>query len=354
MPQPPATTAPAPAPAKAEVVNLEAADLLKQWGPKPARSLIEAVEAKRGARLLCLVLNEAPPVPTALTPALVGPLVTVLHELGKQSKLDLLLRTTGGVAEIPWRVISLVREFTDHLSVIVPSFAFSGGTHIAIAADELVLSPFSALGSVDPTRRHPLLPQDPRGNGETIAASVQDLKHCIEFIKEQLGESYPSQNLALIISELFKYINPLALGALEQSYNLARLITRKVLNSRQTPLEPEHIEKIVNTLAGQYFSHSFPISRAEIECDLKLPVTKPDAELSKLIRDLEQHFVAEFARRMPVQIPLHLGGQAGTAPIAVMFGAGGFLRTSSHAFVIAQVHQGSQTLLDPWLESPAN
>ena len=83
-----------------------------------------------------------------------------------------------------------------------------------------------------------------------IPISVEDLRHCIRFIREQLEESYQKQNLALIISELFKYINPLAIGALEQSYNLSKLITRKSLGSRNVKLEDTQIEKIVLRVSG--------------------------------------------------------------------------------------------------------
>ena len=309
MPKPPP-----PVGAQTQAITLDAAQLLKQWNPKPAKALIEAIEQKRGHKLLCLVLNEAPPVPTALTQALLGPLIRLFRSLGKQPKLDLFLRTTGGVAEIPWRIVSLLREFTDHLAVIVPSFAYSGGTHIAIAADELVLTPFSALGSVDPTRNHPMLPLDPKGTGKPISASVQDLKHCIRFIKEQLGDSYESQNLALIVSELFKYINPLALGALEQAYELSRLITRKVLQTRKLQLSDQQIEKIVESLAGQYFSHSFPISRAEVESDLELPVTRPDDDLLERVMALEQHFTDEFKRSVPLPLPQPVGAAPAGSP----------------------------------------
>jgi hypothetical protein len=184
-----------------------------------ARPIIESLELKRpGSKLLVIVYNDSPPVPSILAPPALAPLMDILSLLGKVPQIDVFLRSTGGITEVPWRIVTIIREFTDKLAVIVPSIALSGATHIAIAADELVMSPFAVLGSVDPTTNHPLLPKD--AQGKPIPTSVENLKHCIKFIREQLGESYSQQNLALIISELFKYINPLALGALEQSYNL--------------------------------------------------------------------------------------------------------------------------------------
>ncbi|MBN2461998.1 MAG: hypothetical protein JXB43_00165 [Dehalococcoidia bacterium] len=304
-----------------------------------AGAIINAIEKKRkGTKLLALVYNEAPPMPCMITPALLAPLSALVSKMGKVKKLDLFLRSTGGVAEVPWRIVTLLREFADELTVIIPSIALSGATHISIAADELVMSPFSVLGSVDPTRNHALLPKD--ASGKPIPISVEDLKHCIRFVKEQLGESYPQQNLALIISELFKYIDPLALGALEQSYNLSKLITRKCLKSRKAQLGEEQIEKIVDLLAGAYCSHSFLISRSEVENELGLPVTKPDDELIQLMKSLEDYYLERFYNIKQLPDPnSNLGLRVG-----------GVLQLSSDGQAIAQILQPDGKLVaDPWL-----
>ncbi|MDP2647581.1 MAG: hypothetical protein Q8P24_21840 [Desulfobacterales bacterium] len=307
----------------------------------PARSLIESIEQKRqGSRLFCIVYNDRGPLhlTTMLTPSALKPLEAILSRVGKMSSLDVFLRSTGGITEVPWRIVTLLREFSDRLGIIVPSIALSGATHIAIAGDELIMTPFSVLGSVDPTRNHPLLPKD--AVGKPIPTSVEDLKHCIKFIREQLGES-EKQNLALIISELFKYINPLAIGALEQSYNLSKLITKKCLTTRKEPLTDEKINGIVDQLAGGYFSHSFLISRAEVEKDLDLPVTRPDAELTELISRLENHYVERFEKEMQ---PL-------PAPNSKLFvRLGGVIQVADNGWAIAQIiKQDGQLVSDSWI-----
>ena len=325
-------------------VPVTAQSLLAQLGIANASPLILAIEKKRGTRVICLVYNDSPPFATALAFAVVPTLEQVLKEMGKVPKLDLLLRTTGGMTEIPWRIVSLLREFTDELGVIVSKIALSAGCHIAMGADDLVMGPFSVLGSVDPTRNHQLLPIDPKTK-EPIPTSVQDLKHCIQFVREQLGDSYPQQNLALIVSELFKYINPLALGALEQSYNLSRLITEKVLKTHKTALPQEQIKKIVDILSGLYYSHSFLISRAEVEADLGLKITRPDDELTKLIDAYETYYLAEFQKLPPA-------AQNSNDKVHV----GGLLETTSGGFAIVQLIQHDKTTQsdkvtsDPWLK----
>jgi Serine dehydrogenase proteinase len=318
--------------------------IIAQLAIPNATTLISAIEQKRGTRVICLVYNESGPFASALAVPVISALEEVLSGIGKIPKLDLLLRTTGGMTEVPWRIVSLLREFTDELGVIVSRIALSAGCHIAMGADDLVMGPFSVLGSVDPTRQHQLLPMDPKTK-EPIPTSVQDLKHCIQFVREQLGDSYPQQNLALIISELFKYINPLALGALEQSYNLSRLITQKVLKTHKTALPEEQIKKIVDILSGLYFSHAFLISRAEVETDLGLKVTRPDTALSKAVSDYENHYLPEFRKLVPA------------APSSVdKAHIGGFLETTGGGWGILQLiqhdkaTQSDKVTSDPWIK----
>jgi Serine dehydrogenase proteinase len=313
--------------------------IINQLKIADAVPLIAALEQKRQSRVICLTYNNDPPGACNIAFAATTALQEVLSGIGKVPRLDLLLRTTGGAAEVPWRIVTLLREFSNELGVIVCGFALSGGCHIAIAADELVMGPFAVLGPVDPTRNHPLLPKDAKG--EPIPTSVQDLKHCIQFIREQLGDTYPQQNLAQIISELFKYINPLALGALEQTYNLSRLITKKVLETHKEKLSAEKITQIVDFLSGQYFSHAFFISRNDVEKDLGLGVTKPDDELSRLIEEVEAHSVTEFQKAVPLS----------TNAKDPLIYVGALMQTTGPALVLAVVKKADGTVVaEPWVK----
>lgn len=318
----------------------ELKDLLEKTKLSEASPLIEEIENERGSTLICLLYNSMPPAPTMLTTSVLSPLEKALSHIGEVEKLDLFLRCAGGLTEIPWRVVSMLREFaTVNLGVIVSHIALSGGTHIAIAGDELIMTPFSVLGSVDPTRRHPLLPKD--SGGRPIPTSVEDLKHCIKFIKEQLGKSYDEQDLALIISELFKHIDPLAIGALEQSYNLSKLITKKCLKTRKQKLSEEKVNNIVEMLAGGYFSHSFHISRAEVESDLKLPVTTPDKKLSELISNLGDVYLKPFNEAISLS----------SSPSKILLRVGGLIQLRDKCWAIATVfRENGQVLTDPWIE----
>ena len=333
---------PAPAqPAQPQVqqvqVQVQLQDLGRRFNAGNPTALIAALEQERGSRVLCMVYNDGLPDPALLSFAVLPPFESALRDIGHVPKLDVFLRSLGGQTEIPWRLVSLLREFTDELGVIVSKYALSGGCHIALAGDDLVMTAFSALGSVDPTRNHALLPKD--NEGKPIPTSVQDLKHCIEFITEQLGPQHQSQDLAQIISELFKYIQPLPLGALEQSYKLARLITEKVLKTRRIALDDAVIKKVVDVLSGQYFSHSFLISRNDVEQDLGLEVVRPDETLTALIEDLAAFYDSAFSNAHKLVPPNDLPHVR----------AGAFINTTRGGWIEAQLVDGSGELkADLW------
>jgi ClpP class serine protease len=64
--------------------------------------------------------------------------------------LDISLHTPGGLVLAAMQIARAVRDRKSEATVFVPHYAMSGGTPIALAADEIVMSPRAALGPVDP------------------------------------------------------------------------------------------------------------------------------------------------------------------------------------------------------------
>lgn len=65
------------------------------------------------------------------------------------AKLDLILETPGGSGEAAEDIVRLLRTKYDDLAVIIPGWAKSAGTIMAMAADEILMGPTSALGPID-------------------------------------------------------------------------------------------------------------------------------------------------------------------------------------------------------------
>jgi ClpP class serine protease len=64
--------------------------------------------------------------------------------------IDLVLHTPGGLVLAALQIAKAVREHKAKVTVFVPHYAMSGGTLIALAADEIVISEHSVLGPIDP------------------------------------------------------------------------------------------------------------------------------------------------------------------------------------------------------------
>ncbi|MDQ6945451.1 MAG: hypothetical protein M3256_04080 [Actinomycetota bacterium] len=186
-----------------------------------------------------------------------------LRRIGVQQQLGLWLLSRGGASETPWRLVSLIREYTEKFVVLLPYRAHSAATVVALGADEIVMTPISELGPVDPSRTHPLLPRD---GDSAIAISVQDLRHLLKFLEREVGEGLTGDAAASVYTALFEKVHPLAVGALEQTWALAQQISEQVLSTHM-PHENEadvaRIKAIVERLSDHYKSHQYQINRRE-------------------------------------------------------------------------------------------
>jgi hypothetical protein len=65
------------------------------------------------------------------------------------NELDLILETGGGSGEVAEDIVKLLRDKYEKVGIIVPGWAKSAGTIIAMAGDEILMEPASALGPID-------------------------------------------------------------------------------------------------------------------------------------------------------------------------------------------------------------
>jgi ClpP class serine protease len=93
----------------------------------------------------------------------------------KLDKIDLFLHSNGGDGTVPWRLVTLIREYTDNFSVLVPHRAFSAATLTALGANHIVMHPMAMLGPTDPTVTNPFNPIDPTNPAQRIGISSEDV-----------------------------------------------------------------------------------------------------------------------------------------------------------------------------------
>jgi ClpP class serine protease len=64
--------------------------------------------------------------------------------------LDIILHTPGGLVVAALQIARAIHDHKAKVTVFVPHYAMSGGTLIALAADEIVMCEHSVLGPIDP------------------------------------------------------------------------------------------------------------------------------------------------------------------------------------------------------------
>jgi ClpP class serine protease len=76
--------------------------------------------------------------------------VRAIHHTRPDQPIDLILHTPGGLALASLQIARALARHPAKVTAFVPHYAISGGTLLALAADEIVMSHHAVLGPVDP------------------------------------------------------------------------------------------------------------------------------------------------------------------------------------------------------------
>lgn len=149
----------APGPSKTPMYQATHADRYQR------QALIKKIQETSGNQLLCYVSGKAASIDRDDT---IG-FVDLLHNVDPEKNVDLMLHTPGGDIDSAEKLISMVRTAVGqrYFRVIVPDFAKSAGTLMALGADKIIMSDTSELGPIDPQ----IVLND--GHGNMIPHSVQ-------------------------------------------------------------------------------------------------------------------------------------------------------------------------------------
>src|SRR5262245_279069 len=111
-----------------------------------------------------------------------------LEAIGKQDRLALVLYTLGGDTNTPWPFVNFLRAYCDELLVLVPFWAHSAGTLIALGADKIYMTRFGTLSPIDPAVTNEFNPHDAASRGERVPIAVEDMLAFFQLASEQGGE----------------------------------------------------------------------------------------------------------------------------------------------------------------------
>jgi ClpP class serine protease len=151
--------------------------------------------------------------------------------------LDIVLHTPGGLVLAALQIARAIHEHKAKVTVFVPHYAMSGGTLIALAADEIIMSKHAVLGPIDPQI------------GQSPAASL------VKVVEQKPIERIRDETLVMAD------VGRKAIAQLKQS---ASDILKKRLPS-------DKAEALAEKLSTGTWTHDYPLF-ADVVKDLGLPV----------------------------------------------------------------------------------
>jgi len=152
--------------------------------------------------------------------------------------IDLIVHTPGGLVLAAGQVAHALKRHRAKVTVFVPHYAMSGGTLIALAADEIVMDPNAVLGPVDPQL------------GQSPAASI------LTVLDKKKPEDIDDQTLILAD------VSRKAIAQVKQTAQ--DLLVEK--------MAPEQATALAEKLATGTWTHDYAITAEEAK-SLGLPVS---------------------------------------------------------------------------------
>ena len=229
-----------------------------------------------------------------------------LRDHGDKEHLVVVLETNGGLMETVERLVVVMRNHYPRVSFVIPNFAYSAGTVLALSGDKIYMDYYSVLGPIDPQYR------SNEGNylpGHGVVSKFNDLT-------EAINDAESPDDVRAELAFLIKNFDPAQLFQIEQSIEHGiTLITEwlpkyKFKDWKKTAttgrpvterMKKERAEKIAKTLgdASKWHSHGrgIPMRRLMGE-EVKLVIDDfgTDPKLNSLVKNYHGLAVDYFAK----------------------------------------------------------
>jgi len=154
--------------------------------------------------------------------------------------IDLILHTPGGLVLPATQIALALNDHPAETRILIPHYAMSGGTLLALACDEILMDPHAVLGPVDP--------QIQRGEGAPAAASS-----VLAAVKEKGKE------------------------AEDETLILADVAEKAVSQMKELVLKLTDNPEIADKLVGGQFTHDYPITPEKaVEFGIPVKTELPD------------------------------------------------------------------------------
>jgi ClpP class serine protease len=205
--------------------------------------LMHSIERERNSRVILLVHRQETmsflgfPVLRYIDINDAEEVIRAIHLTDEEVPLDLVLHTPGGLVLASVQIARAIKSRKGKVTVFVPHYAMSGGSLIALAADEIVMNSHAILGPVDP----------------------------------QLGE-YPAASLVKVLkTKDVNRVNDRTLIMADVGEKALQQIRSEVLELLADKMPAEKAARLADKLTQGTWTHDHPIGLKEAQ-ELGLPV----------------------------------------------------------------------------------
>jgi len=178
--------------------------------------------------------------------------IRAIHLTDPDVPLDLILHTPGGLVLASLQIARAMSKRPGKVTVFVPHYAMSGGTLIALAADEIVMSEHAVLGPVDP----------------------------------QIGQMPAGSLLRAVAKKPIIHLDDNTLVLADQAEMAIVEVRNSIRELLSNKFPPDKAEELATILTEGRWTHDFPIT-FEVARAMGLPVS---TEMPKEVIELMGYF----------------------------------------------------------------
>lgn len=225
------------------------------WLARKREQLRHRIEAERGSRLILLVHREermslmGVPLLRYIDMDDAESVVRAVHQTPPEQPIDLVLHTPGGLVLASLQIARALARHPGPVRALVPHYAMSGGTLLAIAADEIIMSPHAVLGPLDPAI------------DEVPAASI------LRAVAQKDPKDVDDDTLILA----------------DQAQMAIRQLRESLTDLLLTRLGKERAEEVAVALTEGRWTHDYPITPEQVtELGLKVSTDMPESVLDMM------------------------------------------------------------------------
>jgi ClpP class serine protease len=191
--------------------------------------------------------------------------------------IDLILHTPGGLVLASEQIARALLRHEAKVTVFVPHYAMSGGTLIALAANEIVMDPNAVLGPIDPQI------------GQYAAASI------LRVLREKERKDIDDETIILA-------------DMAEKAIKQVGEAVKELLSEK---MGPEEAQVLAGNLSSGQWTHDYPLTCKELK-DLGIVAC---TDMPKEIYKLMDLYPQSSQRRPSVQyVPLPYGNENPPSP----------------------------------------